>query len=307
MSIGKISKRKNALSIIAGFKCSEGIILCADTQEVIGPSKRSVPKLRFEPSNEPRSVEGLAVAFCGSGDNGPFIDRLVQDAWDKGQKGKTLGEVCRLIQKSIESTYKHYGDISQPGYCPTAGLIYGVKMYGMCRLFSASGYVINEMDEYTAFGIGQYMASFLASRMYDRRLNLRQCAILAAYILFQAKDHVEGCGGESHIAVLRENGVSGLAVQRNIVAWTELLSLVDDRIGNLLINAADIELESRNFTEQGRNLILAINTWRGLRRDQLKRDKKLLAAFVGKPYESTDFFGLPLPPDSVPVEPGQMD
>jgi hypothetical protein len=143
--------------------------------------------------------------------------------------------------------------------------------------------------------------------MYDRRLNLRQCAILAAYVLFQAKDHVEGCGGESHIAVLRENGVSGIADQRNISAWTELLRWADNKIGNVLIDAADIELGTREFTEQSRNLILAINSSREVTRDQLKHDKKLLAAFVGKPYENTDFFGLPLPSDSAPMKPPQKD
>jgi len=293
-----IPERKSALSIIAGFKCPEGIILCADTQEVIGPSKRSVPKLRFEPSNHPHTGEGLAVAFCGAGNNGPFIDRLVQNAWDDGQNGNTLGEVCRSIQKSIESTYKHYGKISQAGFCPSIELIYGVKMFGVCRLFSASGYIVNEVDECTAFGVGQYLAEFLASRMYDRRLNLRQCAILAAYILFQAKDHVEGCGGESHIAVLRENGVSGIANQRNINTWTEVLKLADSRIGNVLINAADIELDTKEFTERCSSLIFSINTLRNLCLDELKRDKKLLAALVGEEYGETDFFGLPLPGDS---------
>jgi 20S proteasome alpha/beta subunit len=33
------------MTIIAGFKCHEGLVLCADTQETVGNvSKRNVPK-----------------------------------------------------------------------------------------------------------------------------------------------------------------------------------------------------------------------------------------------------------------------
>ena len=51
------------MTIIAGFKCSEGIVICADTQETIGTSKRSVPKLRFEPFGGPHEGDTLAIAF----------------------------------------------------------------------------------------------------------------------------------------------------------------------------------------------------------------------------------------------------
>jgi hypothetical protein len=54
------------------------------------------------------------------------------------------------------------------------------------------------------------ITDFLAARMKPTMLDLHQCVILAAYILFQAKEHVDGCGGESQIAVLRHKGKSGL-------------------------------------------------------------------------------------------------
>jgi hypothetical protein len=290
------------VTIIAGFKCYEGIVICADTQETIGPSKRSVPKLRFEPAGSPRQGNDLAVAFCGSGDSGPFIDKLIQNAWEDGQLGTNVDEVCEEIEKSIKLTYKDFGKIYQPGYCPTADLIYGVKMKSTCRLFIANGPIVNEKPEYDSFGVGQYMADFLASRMYAHHLNLRQCAILAAYVLFQAKEHVDGCGGESHIAVLRESGTSGIVVQENVETVTECLKMADHSLGNLLIDAADIELGSADFIEKTRTAVGVIDSLRFAAAKDLERHKTFRAAFTGQKGK-TDFFGFPIPSDFDSMEP----
>jgi hypothetical protein len=171
-------------------------------------------------------------------------------------------------------------------------------MQNTCRLFIANGPIVNEKPEYDSFGAGQYMADFLASRMYDKHLNLRQCAIVAAYILFQAKEHVDGCGGESHIAVLRKNGVSGVAGYRNIAAWTELLKLSDYQIGSVLIDSPNVEMEDQEFTEKSKNLIEVIDELRKDKAAELRENQRMMAAFLGGNREGEDFFGLPLPPSS---------
>lgn len=69
------------MTIIAGFRCQDGIVVCADTQETSGPAKRNVPKLVF--SRGPTLSAGqdkminhdLALAMCGAGD-GPFVDKV---------------------------------------------------------------------------------------------------------------------------------------------------------------------------------------------------------------------------------------
>ncbi len=133
---------RRAVTIVAGFKCVDGIVICADTQETVNKiSKRSVPKLRFEPSG----LEGalltlgtpnpLAVAFCGATDDGVFLDMLIDKAWKAAESATSLAEACESIEESIKETYKEYGSIYQTGYCPTAEIIYGVKMDNDSKLF----------------------------------------------------------------------------------------------------------------------------------------------------------------------------
>src|SRR5277367_974521 len=64
--------RGKRVTIAAGFSCFDGIILCADTQEVIpGYTKNETDKIRQWKDN------GLCIATAGSGDS-ELIEALSQ-------------------------------------------------------------------------------------------------------------------------------------------------------------------------------------------------------------------------------------
>ncbi len=208
------------------------------------------------------STDDLAVAFCGAADNGPFVDKLVERAWEDAQAGTNLDEVCASIETSIKETYREYGGIFQQGYCPSADLIYGVKMFKASKLFSATGPIVVEKDDYYSGGAGYYMADFLASRMYRRNLNLSQCVTLAAYVLFQAKEHVDGCGGASHIAVLRNTGKSGLVSPGRTDAITTLVTFADNHLGRIILASGDLQIDEAQLDEDVKAVMYLINNQR---------------------------------------------
>ena len=106
------------MTIVAGFKSYQGVVLCADTQETVLHSKRHVPKLRFEPDSLTHSIRksmdqevtDVAAAFCGAGD-GPFIDKLINEAWKTAQKAKSLQEAGERIEATIKGVYREFGKI----------------------------------------------------------------------------------------------------------------------------------------------------------------------------------------------------
>lgn len=280
------------MTIIAGFRCDEGIVICADTQETLGTAKRNVPKLRFEPCNHYTDVEdnhsNLAAAFCGAG-SGPFIDKLIDSAWTAAKQEHDLATVCAAIETSLKNEYREFGQIYQVGSCPEVQLIYGVKMNGESRLFTAMGPIVNEKYEFDSGGQGHYMADFLASKMHYRQLTVNQCAILAAYVLYEAKEHVDGCGGDSQIAVLRNAGTSGTVSWFNVRPLNEFIALGSDSVGDILMALLDIDksdedmLASINFDLN--NMVLFRNGFM----DDIKKGK---SEEMQKAY---DFLGLPLP------------
>ena len=293
------------VTIIAGFRCFDGIVICADTLETVAEiSKRNIPKLIYEPADAQGRTQALrkddlAVAFCGASNNGPFVDKLVSEAWDDAQEGTNLDKVCELIETSIQRTYQRFGAIFQPGYCPSADLIYGVKMHGASKLFSATGPVIVEQKRYYAGGAGYYMADFLASRMYRRGMTVRQCVILGAYVLFQAKEHVDGCGGESQIAILRDKGVSGMVDSLRVESLNRILETSDAYLSNLLLNAADLEIDKFEFSQLMEMAKKMLEDSRGGEMADYSLIKGLTedVRVIYPDKEHIDEFGLPMPSD----------
>jgi 20S proteasome alpha/beta subunit len=294
------------VTIVAGFRSYEGLVLCADTQETVADlSKRNVPKLIFHPvdyldrAQAPNTAD-LAVAFCGAANNGPFVDKLVERAWQSAQAGDDLDSVCQLVERSITDTYKEFGEIYQSGYCPAADLLYGVKMLGSSKLFSATGPIVVEQKRYYSGGAGYYMADFLAGRMYHDSMSLRQCVILAAYILFQAKEHVDGCGGDSQIAVLRNHGASGKVDWISIEAINDILKRTDHELGSLILEVADLETSDKEFSESVERLKVITQAFREMQKDDY--DNRRSFTLLGGPPEKVDEFGLPMPSDSETLE-----
>jgi 20S proteasome alpha/beta subunit len=288
---------RRTVTIIAGFKSPEGVVICADTQETIAHLKRNVPKLRFEPSGDdwtiPRNKgDDLAVAFCGAGD-GSYIDKITESSWQMAKDHDSLDSVCLAIEANIKNTYQEFGQIYQPGYCPNAQIIFSAKMHQQSRLFQAEGPIVNEVKGCCSGGVGIYMADFLSSRMYHNRLNIYQCAILAAYVLLQAKEHVDGCGGQSNIAVLRNNGSSGMVDWQKVDVMTKLLGSADDTTARLLLNASNLEIEDTEFEKQFQTSKEVIQMLREHHRSELKTWDYARKA-LGGTDEDLDSLGLPL-------------
>jgi hypothetical protein len=248
-------------------------VVCSDTQETSGTAKRSVPKLQcFQGPVVSQDRQGmvnadLALAICGAGD-GPFIDKIASQAWDAVRHVSDIWEASERIESMIKESYQEFGQIYQTGACPQVDLIYGITKGGDSRLFQATGPVVNE-TAYASNGIGYYLADFLTTRMRgDGWLTIRQTVILAAYVLLQAKEHVDGCGGDSHIAVLRESESSGMVDFRLVQHLTEYLKSADHWAGEMLLTAADFSISDSDASDRISN---SVDLLKFMRAEEIKR------------------------------------
>jgi 20S proteasome alpha/beta subunit len=292
--------------MIAGFRCQDGIVVCADTQETLDSAKRNVPKLEFTkgPTWSAEKSEminhDLALALCGAG-HGPFVDKIASRAWDALRGIADIDEASDAVESMIKKTYQEFGQIYQPGSFPEAELIYGITIGGQSRLFQACGPLVLEKS-YASSGIGHYLADFLAERMGANGehgwLTTRQCVAVASYILFQAKEHVEGCGGNSHIAVLREAESSGMVDFQLVEHLTEYLKLADRFTGELLLDTADFSMSDSALAEKFESSIGVMKHIRAKEMEKLKEDREfsrsLFCGMLGSTLsEPEDDLGLP--------------
>jgi len=240
--------------------------------------------------------DDLGLAICGAG-HGPFIDKITSQAWDSVRYVSDIWEASERVESMIKETYQEFGQIYQTGDCPQVELIYGITKGGVSRLFQAIGPVVNETT-YASNGIGYYLADFLTTRMRgDGWLTTRQTIILAAYILLQAKEHVEGCGGDSHIAVLRESESSGMVDFRLIQHLTEYLKSADHYTGEMLLTSADFSISDSDASDEISN---AVDMLKFLRSEEIKRleehresDRSHIYGLLGFKSEEDDL-GLPI-------------
>jgi hypothetical protein len=298
--------------MIAGFRTQGGIVVCADTQETLGSAKRNVTKLEFTNGPTWSAEQGkminhdLALAMCGAGD-GPFVDKIASRAWDALRGVADIYEASQAVESMIKETYREFGQIYQCGTCPEAELIYGIAIGGQSNLFQACGPIVLEKS-YASSGIGHYLADFLAERMGANGehgwLTTRECVAVAAYILFQAKEHVEGCGGNSHIAVLRESEPSGIVDFRLVEHLTEYLKLADRFMGEMLLATADFSLEDSALSEKIDSSLGVIKSIRNEGIEKLEGDRKFAQSWIfGRPQFIKDDLGITIGTRELESEP----
>jgi hypothetical protein len=243
----------------------------------------------------------LALALCGAG-HGPFVDKIASRAWDALRGVADIVEASDAVESMIKETYQEFGQIYQPGSFPEAELIYGITIGGQSRLFQACGPIVLEKS-YASSGIGHYLADFLAERMGANGehgwLTTRQCVAVAAYILFQAKEHVEGCGGNSHIAALRESESSGMVDSELVEHLTEYLKLADRFTGELLLDTADFSMSDSALAEKIESSVGVMKHIRNKEVEKLKEDREFSRSLFGwtlggAPREPDDDLGLPI-------------
>jgi hypothetical protein len=230
------------VTIVAGFKCADGAVLCADTQETVGNAKTKVPKLQMCSTSQTDHAEDLLLAIAGAG-NGPFIDKLITCAWNKAQTATSFDDACLLVEESIEETHKKFGEIFQVGYLPDAELAYAVKMDGQTKLFSAIGPIVNEQKHFVIHGCGYDLGAYICNQMCPgwTAPSLSQLAILAEYIVYEAKIHVDGVGGDTHLATLRNTGDSSADLGSGSNWIDQHFQYLDGFIGPAFLASADVE------------------------------------------------------------------
>lgn len=125
-----------------------------------------------------------------------------------------------------------------------------------------------------------YLSNFLCSRMYRSNLTLQQATILAAYVLFQAKAHVEGCGGQSHVAVLRNAGGSKMA--DDLSGINKQIQIIDKNVEGIILSAADLTINQDKFNYDLSSFIKLLTLARKVHEDEKSQWDALAKALSGE-------------------------
>jgi 20S proteasome alpha/beta subunit len=191
------------MTIAAGFPCSDGLVLCADTQEII----YSYAKVNTQKMTQIKSPH-FNVAFTGAGDTGLLettIQAMVKALILSDPKPHSIVEVEETLRGVLVETFdRHVAPYYQfpLDERPTADLLIGVQYDGMTSLFRAYGTSFFQTYEPQCVGAGVVLGKSLIAQLFDNSMSIARGWLVALYVLNQAKTWVDGCGGNTDILLL---------------------------------------------------------------------------------------------------------
>jgi hypothetical protein len=194
------------VTMAAGFSCSGGVILCADSEVGTNIEKWIEPKILSTVS-----ARSLAFAVTGAG------------SWDyvKMAGEKLISLMVDLAEPTEDSTFKVVEQTVQELYAgpiasfsgyekPSFDLIAAVRTRDMpCPgLIRSSDTAIRRGERYELAGTGCAIGKYLADKLYRPTMSLEEGAALAAYILRESAESARGVGAPFLILSMDCEGLS---------------------------------------------------------------------------------------------------
>jgi 20S proteasome alpha/beta subunit len=238
--------KKVPMTIAMGFPCRDGLVLCADTQEVIsGYVKTDTEKMTII-----QSAPDYNVVITGAGD-GDFIEMVIQEVHAALNSNHPGEPIQRVIKKTLLQLFNDrvvpYANFPYDER-PAASLLLGIQSDGVVTLYKSRGAIFRRMNAPECIGTGLALGKSLIAQLFTRDLQLPQAGIVALYILHQAKTWVDGCGGNSDILLLSSKKLEWRRLPTEDVK--ELEKHFDDfsnAMRPILISAADRVLSNEAF------------------------------------------------------------
>ena len=208
------------MTLVSGFRCADGLIICADTQETIaGYTKNDTQKIST------LMYLGGCISVAGAGDAD-----LIQMAFDK-LVDRFLSDDCKLAksretQREIESVMTALL-AEQARLNPEGGadFLIGYRAEDGKEILKISGTGSWRVRTAQCLGTGIIVATSLVNDLFDLNMTMKQAALLAIYVMQRAKRQVDGVGGNTDILFIGNYGLTRIPtvdVQRVESWWTEV-------------------------------------------------------------------------------------
>jgi hypothetical protein len=246
-------QRRKRVTIIAGFQCINGILICSDTEQsfLSSDSKSQTGKVPIFHTHR------LTVAIGGAGD-GALIDYITQDLvkhlldkrydWNSIESG-----INDYARKTFSRHIRPYAGFAA-SLVPEVSFLIAIAMEKQARLFKWEknfAYLVPPMH-HTSIGIGTLQSEQLL-REIQFFYPSEQMLFFAVRMMQQVKQLVQGCGGKTEVAFLDVG--SEIVVRHGIFFVDEvehLTLMVDEFLTNHVLsfisNSQDLDKKSVDRT-----------------------------------------------------------
>jgi hypothetical protein len=189
------------MTYVLGMKCTDGLVLCADSMEGDGVNKRFVQKLHAGGSGQ----WGLCWGCSGSGDVIRKFDSAVKGsleaitAYDKKEIEEQLEACLKFAKESYPEEHRIYVIAGLYGLSHD-----GTPEYGIYRGYSQSTCLAPE-NEFAAVGMDLTVSDFFLQNTYHHFAHVDYCQRIGIVATALMKRHAEGVDGPTNVFSYRIN------------------------------------------------------------------------------------------------------
>jgi 20S proteasome alpha/beta subunit len=228
------------VTIAAGFVCSDGVVLCADTL-LSANYRQQGPKVWSW-----RGGRRVAVAVTGAG---PYVLlKLAKEAIFRhldATKGKGIppGYIQHeIIERVIARIHDDHVDKATDwdranGY--GLSLLVAVRECSKATLYETDRRACSEVLAFACVGSGAPVGNYVASTTFSPTLSSAWAEISAAYVIQQSKAYGDDCGGDTNIIVVPNDGTALALSRARIRRLEQSGAAIHEAFGRVLIANAD--------------------------------------------------------------------
>jgi 20S proteasome alpha/beta subunit len=249
------------MTLIAAFRCYEGVVLCADQQETVGGFRVAVNKIA------PQDCGNYQLAFAGSG-NGDLIDglayalRLDVERWQSRlSEAVIMGNIRNLLLDFHQNEIALYPAASTDDKLNHCLVCIKPKDTTDIYLWELRGSVIVPVGDYALLGVGEAIYAHELKRLYRGTPRGLQAVLLGIHLFSLAKETSNYVGGQTDVIFVRDNGMTQedphdvKVLERRIADFNERIaelvllcpdtSTPDDELRGFLANFQDGVMQMR--------------------------------------------------------------
>lgn len=248
-------RESKAMTIALGFPCVDGIVLCSDSQMTVqGQMKYHESKIHTICSLSEKARWTVGLTYSGDPSIMKSLYEQVKNTLLEKPDAVTKKLVIETLRQALHDVHENSPDMDTEFVDVICGMAinYDMGMYVGRRT------TLHEETELAFAGVGdsslsRFLASTLPVSLYP--MTTKAAQLLGVYIIEQAKQFVDGCGGDTYVITLNaadsmfsswdnkssqhldELTVLAKNIQRRVHDLVETLIDVDDQEMGILENA----------------------------------------------------------------------
>lgn len=226
------------MTYIAAFRCQGGVVMCADTQETCGEHKNYEEKIEIvDDQSYPLAIGGAGVDDILK----PFMQEIVERV--KTSKPATKAALQAEIKATIKTVYENDVPVLvvKKQHLTPQFLIAAKPTNDDYCIFPVIGKRLYKEQRRAIIGYPSTYNQGLLKRLHRDDLPMQQAVMLAIYLVSQSKQFDDGVGGDTQIAIVRDNGAwidDPEYVKQFEVFVGRFLELIDP----LFLNCVDVSI-----------------------------------------------------------------